>query len=205
MFKMLRPFAICLGLIVSALAATAAPALTNGSFESGTTGWTFSGGASVMGGSGPGFDGASWAWVGRRDAPSALISQTVSGFTVGTTYTLSFLVASENLNYGNDTVNVAIVGASTINKDFTTAAGATCCWNVWEQKTYTFVADATSLTFEVHGYPDGTFGHPSADVGVDKFELTQVATIPTLSEWGMFILAALMVLGTGVFMRRKQT
>ena len=205
MLKMMRHIATCFALVLTAFGANAAPVIANGSFESGTTGWTFSGGAYLRADWGPGFDGASWAWVGRRDAPAALISQTVSGFTVGRTYTLSFLLASENLSYGNDTVNVAISGASTINKDFTTATGATCCWNGWEPKTYTFVADATSLTFEVHGYADGAFGHPSADAAVDKFVLAEVATIPTLSEWGMVFLVTLMVLGTFLLLRRKQS
>lgn len=161
----------------------AVPSFANASFESGTTDWTFSGGAHIRTGWGPGYDGTSWAWVGRRDSPSALIKQTVSGFAVGATYELTFLMATESFSYNGgrgDTVNVAITGVSTLAQDFTqsNAPTTTPAWGLWEQQTYTFVADAATLTFAVHGYPDGYLGYRSADTGVDRFALTEVSGVP---------------------------
>lgn len=192
MNRFLRAMTVGVLVLLAPVAAHAIPVFTNQSFEAGTTGWTFSGGAQILSGNGPGFDGTFWAWVGRRDAPAALIQQTVAGFNVGGTYKLSFLMASESLFYGKDTVNVSIVGGGTLTQDFTSSPGATCCWNVWEQFDYTFLANAPSLTFQIHGYPDGAQGHPSADAGVDRFLLSEVAVVP--------LPAAGLLVGTGLVM-----
>ena len=190
---------------VGAQEAQADPVFTNGSFETGTTGWTFSGAASTTSG-GSGFDGSHWAWVGRRDAPSALISQTVTGFVVGATYDLTFLMGTESYSYNGgrgDTVNVAIAGAATIDQDFTQQnhSTSTLSWAAWDQQTYTFVADATSLTFSIHGYADGYLGYNSADAGVDRFALGLVSS--PVPEPGSLALLAFGLGGIVAVRRRK--
>ena len=131
-----------------------------------------------------------------------MISQTISGFTVGGTYDLTFLLSTESfgINGGQgDTVNVAIIGTNTINQDFTQSNAPTTTpqWSLWEQQTYTFVADASSLIFQIHGYADNYLGYPSRDAGVDKFSLTQVPEPASVALLGLGLA------GLGFSRRRK--
>jgi hypothetical protein len=200
--------ALTLGTALVSQIPAGAQNFVNGSFETGDfTGWTI--GASVREGHalfggvyGAGYDGNYWCWLGNHDyagsAADPVIQQTISGFTVGKTYTLSFLQSSEAgwypvPNGDTETTFGSIIGTATLSRSFlsppsngTSPVGGGL-WNVWQPETWSFVADDSSLTFKIAGNYD-----PSADVGdtgVDDFKITPNTSVPdsgtTLTLLGM--------------------
>ena len=115
----------------------------------------------------------------------------MTGFTVGNSYTLSFLLAAEYSDT-SDGVHVAIGGASTIAADFDTVTVANNgsgggLWNSWQGQSWTFIADAASLTFRI----TGTTG--PYDAAVDNFQLSEAA----VPEPSTYIAGALLLLPFG--------
>lgn len=177
--------------LAAAFGSTAAHAnlLINGSFETGDlTGWSDTYGVLNPFGTtyGAGMDGTYWAWVAGYETPITL-SQTVSGLTVGQTYTLSFLQASEG--YNSDQVRVSVNGGpGTIFSSPPYIAGGpgNGFWNVWVTQTYSFVATSSTdtISFDTNG-----LNLACCDVGIDNVILS--AGVPEPAAW------ALMLVGFG--------
>ena len=204
--------ALALGTALASQIPARAQNFVNGSFETGDfTGWTI--GASVRegyalfgGAYGAGYDGKYWGWLGNNDYASSLadpvIQQTIGGFVVGRSYTMSFLQSSEHGWYpygiGPETTEVDIIGTGTLTQSFTspdsdgTSALGGGLWNVWTTENFSFVADATSLDFKVTGTTSiGQEGGGFGDIGVDNFGITPNRSVPdsgtTLTLLGMAI------------------
>jgi hypothetical protein len=125
------------------------------------------------------------------------IEQTLSGFTVGNSYMLSWLQSSEYTDTG--IVMASIIGAGTQSQNFSSVPypGGSQFWFTWQPETYTFIADATALTFR---FQDGS-GGASHEPGIDKIGLADVGgQVPEP--------ASLFLLGSGlltlVARRRRQ-
>jgi len=125
---------------------------------------------------------------GIEDNAHSWVEQTVSGFTVGGTYDLTWAQSSEYTSA--DQLHVSFTaGSLTPDQTFTSVPypGGTLFWYTWQNMSMKFVPDATSVTFHFQGVPNSG----SYEVGVDNFQVTLVAA-PTPEP------GTLMLLGTGL-------
>ena len=195
--------------ILVAFSAEASPVVINGDFEAtgsypgwytsmtavNTPGWTIGSAGPFpiiasnvgCGGTyGAGNVGCDFAVLGGGEVGGAgFISQTAAGFTVGGSYILSWLQASEFV--ASDIVNVQIIGAATLSQDFQTAPyNPTTLWDNWQAEAFPFIADATSLTFRFAGrgssYGACIAATDSCDPGVDAISLSDARSGPAVPE-----------------------
>jgi hypothetical protein len=138
------------------------------------------------------------------------ISQTVSGFTVGAQYTLTFAQSPEaSAASGEDyVVNVTIAGGGTLSQDFATGVFGTSghSWADWKPQSWTFTANSSSLTFTFAGKigPNPAIGYYES--GIDNIQLSGAsgsAAVPTLSEWAMILLSVLLAMVAFFTLRRR--
>lgn len=166
-----------------------AAGFTNGSFETGDlTGWTSSAdsfGLNPFGTTyGSGMDGRYWAWLAGFEAPR-FIEQTVTGLTASTSYSVSFIMASESTK--SDQVIVTADGISA--QTFLAPPITNTFWDNWVMQTYSFTASGSAATIRF-----STFGLDSRaqfDVGIDNVMLS-TAAVPEPETY------ALMLAGLGV-------
>lgn len=199
-----------IGATALSLPAAAAPVIINPSFEigSGNTipGWsivpTWFGAGSFW----PASDGVQAVWMGATDTGGTdILSQTILGFTPGSSYTLTFDMVPENCDtcgrpgaymhmdlLGAD-ISVAKFEAHTALPTFFSTSPS----NPWQAQSLTFMALAPSVTISMHG---DISGGPSWEMGVDNFAVT--AAIPEPETYAM-LLAGLGLLGFAA-RRRKQ-
>jgi hypothetical protein len=109
------------------------------------------------------------------------ISQVISGFTLGQTYTLSFALASEFPGPGSEMQ--ASIGSNV--QIFTAPSNVSNYWDVWQMFSMSFVADNTNMTLTFEGLPAGV----SFDPGLDNVSISG-ANVPEPSS--------LLLLGTGL-------
>lgn len=161
------------------------------------TGWTSNGTLNPFGTTyGTGMDGTYWHWLAGYETPITT-SQTVTGLVAGTTYNLTFLMASEYTN--RDSLNLSIDGgpgtlftAPNYNGNF---------WDNWVSQSYSFVATGSSATiqFDTVGLNKGGY-----DVGLDKVSLlAEEGAVPEPSTWAMMLLG-FGAIGTAVRRRPRQ-
>jgi hypothetical protein len=139
------------------------------------------------------------------------ISQTVSGFTVGAQYTLTFAQSPEaSAASGEDyIVNVTITGGGTLSQDFATGVYGTSgnSWADWKQQSWTFTANSPTLTFTFAGKIGPNLAIGYYESGIDNIQLSGgngSAAVPTLSEWGLILLSGLLALGAVFALRRRR-
>ena len=208
----------------------ASPILVNGGFEDYNVGslqtvgpitapgWT-KGGASAFpyvvrdtacGGAYAGaFAGCQYAILGGvEDSGVSWLEQTLSGFTVGSTYDLTWMQASEwDWQFGEfnpSTVEATILGAVTQSLDFTSPGNTLVqYWGNWVPMTYTFVADAATLTFRFSSDELNSAGQRQLDPGIDEVVLREVgpSEVPEPASLTLFV-AGLAVLGARRVRRR---
>jgi hypothetical protein len=178
---------IC-GLLLSSTAALGDPSVVNGSFEADTflfegsldlggtspfTGWNaISDGVYPWGlpnsnvyNAGPTPYGNQWAIVGDHAQGGTAIEQTVGGFSVGQTYTLSFALASEQVGE-HAPVEVSFPsGSSTSSQTFVAPARGANYWDTWSTFSMDFVATSSSVPIRFAGLVGG-------DAGIDNVSIT---------------------------------
>jgi hypothetical protein len=181
--------ALALAMAAGSTGAQASNLITNGSFETGDlTGWTSDSlyGLNPFGTTyGVGMDGTYWHWMAGYETPITT-SQTVSGLTVGTTYALTFITASEGSN--SDLLDVSVNGGA--NTAFSAppyipGGGPNGgFWDVWAPHELDFVATGASATITF-----STVGLNAAccDVGLDKVSLSAVGGVPEPATWAMML------------------
>jgi len=131
---------------------------------------------------------------GIEDGASSYIEQTVSGFTVGQTYTLSFAISSEYTSA--DQLRVSFVsGSATASQVFTAPPypGGSQFWFTWTDESMSFVPTASAVTFHFQGTSASDY-----EVGVDNF---QISSVPEPESYAL-MLAGLASLGIAARRRR---
>ena len=195
--------AIFLGMSLSAGGASAV-SFTNGSFETGDlTGWTSNTGDGLnpFGTTyGAGMDGTYWHWLAGYETNIAT-SQTLSGLSVGTTYAVTFIMASEYVN--SDQLRVSVNGGpGTIftAPPYIPGGGPNGgFWDVWVSQEFDFKAATTTATiqFDSNGLNAAGF-----DVGLDNVSIAAISSVPEPSTWAV-MLVGLGGLGAAMRARRR--
>lgn len=189
-----------------AVNAAQADVINNGNFELGSTGWTISGNADLVGQYGGGFNwgGGSVAQDGKfaisfnngDRAPNGQVAQTFAT-TAGKSYTLSFDYGTtspslQSLNWAIFGVSQSVAVASGLVSDTNPAA-------LLNTYTFDFVASSASSTLRFTDYSgNNTY---SNDALLDNISVNaKAAAIP---EPGSLALLGLGIFGLGVARRRK--
>ncbi|CAM5797871.1 PEPxxWA-CTERM sorting domain-containing protein [Rhizobacter fulvus] len=146
-------------------------------------------------------DGGHFIAIDGDPGFSAVLSQTISGLTVGHTYTLSFLMAGaqEDDKFGNTTDSWRVTFGNQ-TRDSTIITNTTHGFTDWISQSMTFTASSTSqiLSFLAVGTPTGLPPVSLLD-GVSLVDST-VPAVPEPSSWAM-LLAGVGAMG---FMLRKR-
>jgi len=185
-----------------------APVITNASFETpvltsamnftdanpaDVTGWTHAGsvGDGVLWGIGytDGGGNITVAGAGKQFVTmgggfgtlgTATWSQSVSGFTIGTAYDLTFMLAGEGTFSGTQTVTAKAQGVGSTSNNFNAPMSGANYWRNWQSFTLPFTADATTETISFSSTTQ-------FDVGLDNVGISQVQSgVPEPSTWGLF-------------------
>ena len=119
-------------------------------------------------------------------------SQAVTGFTIGQTYNLSFMMASE-INFSQGIAVDFPLGSATPTQTFTAGPSPVNYWRSWETKNMNFTAAGSSVTLR---FTSTT----TDDVGLDNVKVTAVAT----PEPGMMGLSAGLIASFGGVALRKR-
>jgi Protein of unknown function (DUF642) len=193
------------------------PTITNGSFEAvqisgefssnpaDIPGWTHTGdpGDSLLWRAGPqccggtdmalAGDGNQFVTLGGGfDAPgSAAWSQTISGLTIGQSYDINFLMASEGETATQQITAGITSGSLTPSETFTSLPTSSLFWLNWGPEEYTFMATATSATLQF------SVTNQQYDVGLDAVSITTATTtVPEPSGLTFLVSGLLGLAGT---------
>jgi hypothetical protein len=138
---------------------------------------------------------------GFDDRGTSSLSQTITSFTVGATYQLSFAIASQY-----DSINPAYLqvsftsGSATPAETYGVSIPGGSSWRLWQPETYEFVASATSATLHLNGLAAGSA------VGIDHFQLTAATTaVPEPSTLVGAVTGLLLIVSVEWIKRRVAT
>ena len=134
------------------------------------------------------------------------LQQTVSGFTVGQDYTLSFFQANVGITSRRDTEGGWRVFADGVLAGTTIPTAATLAWDdpdkatalLWEERTVSFTATAESMTLSFLAYDsDGDIaGQNGVYMGIDS--LSEITPVPEPSAVVLSFIAG------AAFLRRRR-
>lgn len=196
---MIRSFLAALTLCLAFSAPASATLIVNGSFESGTAGWTVGGGGVDPVAGWQATDGITVVDLNAFEPGS--LSQIIAT-VIGQAYVLEFDL-SGNFSTTNitKTMDVAITGSGTTSYSFAKPAGwstSNLLWNMNVQQT--FVATATSTTIAFNS-TIGALGAPNDPEGV-VLDAISVNAAPVPAPAALFLLA----LGLGAIgLSRRRT
>lgn len=206
---------IAAAVAIASVPAFATPTFTNGSFESGMSGWTeispflgvqnwsSLGGLSAQ-------DGANAYWMGATDDNGANhIGQSINGFTVGNSYTLNFaMVPERGANFGRPGafLLVDMTGSNVSSSRFSALASDPSCNDFfacapgWQSQSLTFTANSSTINFDFHA---DVITSQSWEIGLDNFRLTDNGVGATVPEPTSIALFCLGILGFAANRRSK--
>lgn len=113
---------------------------------------------------------------GFDNVGSAAWSQTINGLTVGQSYLVNFLMASEGETSTQQMTVGFTSGSSTAPMTFTSLPTNTLFWQNWGPEQYTFVAGATSATLQF------SVTNQRYDVGLDGVSISPQTAVPEPSS-----------------------
>ncbi|MEO8813030.1 MAG: PEPxxWA-CTERM sorting domain-containing protein [Caulobacteraceae bacterium] len=148
---------------------------------------------------GPADTGNQWFILGEvGTGKDYTVQQTVNGLTSGQTYNLTFALASELGCCAVGEVSF-LSGSSTAAQNFT-APSSGSYWTSWGHYTDTFVATASSVTFQVKDlaieFPGGD------DLGLDSFSILAGGGVPEPASWAMMLIG-FAAIGAGLRQRGR--
>lgn len=161
----------------TAVYASAADSFSNGSFESGYTGWTTSGNQLIASGSlyAP-TDGTDVVLFNSGNStPNAVLSQTFAT-TTGQTYTVQLDVGVRAFNKNQQRLQITVQGASTRVNQTVSVTGVGSGTARWTAASYVFTADSSSTTLTLR---DTSATTNSIDLMVDNIRVTAQAAPTT--------------------------
>lgn len=143
-------------------------------------------------------DGGTWVGLGIDGSYIERFGQTLSGLTIGQTYTVSWQAANFGVNnasnsyLGSNAIGVMLDGVS-IGQGATLSLSSS-----WSTESLTFVATSTSqlLSFSLAGTD-------KAYLGIDGISVTADGVTPAVPEPATWALMAIGLVGVGA-MRRRQ-
>jgi 3D (Asp-Asp-Asp) domain-containing protein len=138
--------------------------------------------------------GHQWIILGDFGMGGSAIWQTVSGFTPGRTYTLSFALASEEGGGGSQVLVSFPSGSSSGGKVFTAPPIGANHWDKWGSFSISFVATSTDVTIRFDGLPNSV----ALDPGLDNVQINAQSGI-TLSRLSLTAVQAVGTPSGGTF------
>ncbi|MEO5714730.1 MAG: DUF642 domain-containing protein, partial [Luteolibacter sp.] len=142
--------------------------LTNGSFESGLTGWTPTGNlrATVAGASTQGT--SLLEFNGGNTTPNGVISQSFPT-TIGSTYTLAFDAGVYSFNTSPQRLQVNVTGSGSLFSQLLTLTGFGNGTTKWFPQSFTFVANSATTTLS---FTDTSATTSALDLYLDNVRVT---------------------------------
>jgi hypothetical protein len=117
---------------------------------------------------------------GFESAGTGSWSQSITGFTIGQAYNLSFMLAGECSTCGAQVVTARATGVTTIMNNYTAPIPDVNYWRTWQAFSLPFIADATT---EAISFSSTT----RFDVGLDNVNVSQaISGVPEPATWGLF-------------------
>lgn len=202
---MKKTLSLCVLVLTTVFTAAAGPVVQDSSFENVSPGsypfyeffggfsspsWTFGGGSGVDPSSGTWFvpappDGTNAAFLQNISS----FSQTISGFTIGNLYTVSYY-AAQRPGYAANSIDVSLGGV-----DLGAYLPSSTAFVQVTTSSMTATSDTMALTFQ------GTFNGGDFDSAVDVVTISDPSPAP---EPSTLVLGGLSLIGLGI-LRRKRT
>ncbi len=227
MKKSLRATVVVAGTLAASFALASTPAyanlVTNGSFEAGnfnagsgyklgltdadvpgwhlpasdgTYPWGLQNGNAFA--AGPADTGIQWLVLGEWGPMTEFtIQQTVTGLTPGATYMMSWAAASEQGCCANG--QLSFLSGSTTGPFSFTAPTSGSYWTAWGHYSTSFVANASSVTFQFQDINPTTNGY---DLGLDSVVMNGTS-VPEPATWALMLIG-FGGLGAAMRMRRRR-
>jgi hypothetical protein len=159
-------------------------------------GYTSAGGGSIT----VAGDGSQFVTMGGGGAASGTSSwfQAVSGFTIGTVYILTFMLAGEGPFSPGQNVTAEAQGVGSTMNNFTAPTPSADYWRTWQPFSLQFTADATTETISFTSTTQ-------FDVGLDNVGISQAQSgVPEPGTWTL-LGAGMVVLALGRHRARKRS
>jgi hypothetical protein len=153
---------------VAVLTVVQPSSFTNGSFESGTAGWTVTGNAEVPTGTfyAPTDGTRNAAFNAGQSTPNGVISQTVTT-TSGQSYTLSFDVGVLAFNFNEQRMQVTVQGSTTLLNTTISLFGDGTGNTRWTSRSFPITANSSATTVTFRDVSPGT---ANLDLTLDKVQ-----------------------------------